>query len=638
LNNWQSGCKKRGIDMPDFLTALLRCSVSMSLVTLTYVAILPLISKRYAAKWRYLVWLAIAAGWIFPFRPRIDLSFLAVPMPELPLTPVQPMINALPPMAGAGDIANAPTTIPLWSVLAAIWILGVLSIVVYHALRHRRFRKMVRRWRNPVTDLKVLAILNSLKSELEMKTQVGLDVCQSITSPMLVGFFRPAILLPPAKISDDELSLILKHELIHLGRHDLWSKALILAATALHWFNPVVYLMARAAAIQCEISCDALVLQGADLQRRRQYGETIIGVVRNGAKLQTSLSTNYYGGKRGMKTRIYSIMDTTKKKAGVVVLCAALIAIIGTGTVFAVAAASPKEMTAANTGADAVNPPAEKLNMKETFNMDNYSEFLQVKNDAVKYYYHGHWVFSLYDENNEDAKLINEKAKSIIYENAMEDKDVKDKGTPVYLKTVRNKETNKIEKLVEMPADEAWKIINSSDDKIIRMARTPSENSAASDTKNTAITPSTTTTPKRVPGKETEVPAEPVTKEALPEYWAMGALNVKGLPYLPLVKTAENLGYTVKLSSFQIADKVPDWNPQYPDAVEYNYELSKGGKSVGIASLDVADGIVISAMLDQIFCHTHDKSVGNSFVLQNDTVYMPAQFFKEALDPENKLP
>ncbi|NLB36095.1 MAG: hypothetical protein GX824_02145 [Clostridiales bacterium] len=29
-------------------------------------------------------------------------------------------------------------------------------------------------------------------------------------------------------------------ELIHFQRHDLWHKALIFAATVLHWFNPWV--------------------------------------------------------------------------------------------------------------------------------------------------------------------------------------------------------------------------------------------------------------------------------------------------------------------------------------------------------------------------------------------------------------
>ena len=192
--------------------------------------------------------------------------------------------------------------------------------------------KMVSRWSEPVTDLESLKILDSLKSELEVKAQVELSVCQSITSPMLVGFFHPVILLPPVKIADDELSLILKHELIHFRRHDLWYKALILTANVLHWFNPVTYLMAKAAAVQCEISCDELVLQNANFQKRKQYSETIISVARNVTKLRTALSTNFYGGKKGMKYRIFSIMDTKRKKAGIAVLCMALLGIIITGT------------------------------------------------------------------------------------------------------------------------------------------------------------------------------------------------------------------------------------------------------------------------------------------------------------------
>ena len=338
--------------MQDFLTTLLQCSVSMSLVTLVYAAILPLLSKRYAVKWRYLVWLAIAAGWIFPFRPRIDLSFLHMQMPHIPVTPIQPIISAIPSMTDAGDVGNAPATIPLWWVLGAVWILGAVCVVVYHALRHGSFMKMVRRWSEPVNDSESLEILDSLKSELVIKAQVRLSVCQSISSPMLVGFFRPAILLPPVNIADGELSLILKHELIHFQRRDIWYKALILAATALHWFNPVVYFMAKAAAVQCEISCDALVLQGADFQQRKQYGETIIGVVRNGAKLRTALSTNFYGGKKGMKTRISSIMDTKQKKAGVAVLCVVLVGIMMGGATIAAAASDSQSMPIANYSAN----------------------------------------------------------------------------------------------------------------------------------------------------------------------------------------------------------------------------------------------------------------------------------------------
>ena len=310
--------------MQEFLPTLLRCSISMSLVTISYVALQPFLSKRYSAKWHYMIWLFISAGWIFPYRPRIDFLF-SVQIPNI-LTFVQSITGSKSSM-GAGDMA----TFPLWGILTAIWGLGVGSAVLYHALRHFRFKKMVHRWSEPVTDLKILGVLDTLCLELGIKKQIKLSKCESVTSPMLVGFYRPTILLPSFNFSDDKLSLILKHELIHFKRHDLWFKAMILMTTVLHWFNPVVYLMARAAALQCEISCDALVLENADIKQRKQYGEIIIAGVRNGSKLQTSILTKFYGGKKGMKNRISSIMDIKQKRAGVLILCLVLVGILLTG-------------------------------------------------------------------------------------------------------------------------------------------------------------------------------------------------------------------------------------------------------------------------------------------------------------------
>ncbi|SHJ15822.1 M56 family metallopeptidase [Lutispora thermophila] len=150
---------------------------------------------------------------------------------------------------------------------------------------------------------------------------------------MLIGFLKPVILLPGYDFSMDELSYILKHELIHLRRKDLWYKRLVFIATAIHWFNPVVYAMAKAIASQCEISCDAEVVKKADIGTRQRYSEIIIGIIKNQSRTQTAFSTNFYGGEKGMKKRIFSIMDTSQKKAAIVVLCLVLAATLGTGVV-----------------------------------------------------------------------------------------------------------------------------------------------------------------------------------------------------------------------------------------------------------------------------------------------------------------
>lgn len=154
----------------------------------------------------------------------------------------------------------------------------------------------------------------------------------------------------------------------------------------------------------------------------------------------------------------------------------------------------------------------------------------------------------------------------------------------------------------------------------------------------TAVAPSSSTAPyPSSTGSEATPPsAKPVTNEALSEYWKMGALNVNGVPYLPLVATAENLGYTVNVTSHNVEDL--EYIPGYTNIVEYNYEILKDGKSLGIASLDISGGKVVQSLVDDIFCNTHDQATHTSIVLQKDVVYMPAQFFKEALDIDNRLP
>ena len=323
--------------METFLTALLQCSLSMSIITLLYAIVLPMLSKRYAPKWRYMVWLVIAAGWLIPFRPLIELPFLPAqsantPLVHVPFTPVSPVMNtSAEALTPAPEMVTGISRLAMWKIGFCLWLVGAVFILVYHIWRHSRFMKMVNRWSEGETTPEILHVLDTLKQEQKIKAKIEYKICSSISSPMMVGFFRPVILMPSVQLSENELILILRHELTHFKRHDLWYKTIVLAATILHWFNPMVYFMARATSVQCEIACDALVLENEDMQTRKQYGETIIAVVRGGKAHQTALSTNFYGGKRGMKNRITSMLDSKRKKAGIVILCTVLAGIMLTG-------------------------------------------------------------------------------------------------------------------------------------------------------------------------------------------------------------------------------------------------------------------------------------------------------------------
>ena len=334
--------------MQNFIIALLICSVTMSALAMLYMALTPFLAKRYSEKGRYYAWLIIVIGLIIPFRLSWASAIFTVDVGVADAS--NDFVNTATQTWGSNIVtiptfvADANTTpivttfnITLWHGIAAVWLIGMAAFIAYQAIRHYRFVKTARRWSEVVTDERTLSVFHELKMEMGIKRQIGLYISPCAGSPMMIGLIEPQILLPTEGLAESELRFILKHELVHYKRNDLLYKSLVLIATAIHWFNPVVYLMARAVNTLCETSCDAEVVRNTSEDTRLQYSEAIIGVVkyRSKTKLATALSTNFYGGKKDMKNRISSILDTSKKKAGIIILCGALLFTMGTGFVVA---------------------------------------------------------------------------------------------------------------------------------------------------------------------------------------------------------------------------------------------------------------------------------------------------------------
>jgi len=354
--------------MGQYITALLTTSLLMSAVILALILFNKLFSGKYPAKWRYYIWLIVIIGLLVPFRPNLGLP-TQIPVDSIMQSntndtviynhseQVQNEQNNTDAQLGladnqiAEDIQPQKTMWPITSILFVVWLAGALFSLVFHLWRHKRFTGAVRRWSEDVEDEQSLTVLQQVKADLGLdKKQIQLKTCKSITSPMLIDFIKPTILLPEKPIHEDELPMILKHELIHYKRKDLWVKAFILFATVIHWFNPIVYWMVNVIQADCESSCEEALLGDTDTEIRRVYGEAIIGVIDTKNAKRTALSTYFYGGKNTMKKRLFSIMNTGKKRIGIAVLCGVLVltATVMTGAALAsnnTLAATPSEIT-----------------------------------------------------------------------------------------------------------------------------------------------------------------------------------------------------------------------------------------------------------------------------------------------------
>lgn len=348
--------------MQSFMYTLLICSATMSVLAVLLILLSPFLSKRYGAKWQYFTWLIIIMGFIIPFRPDFNVRLVTLPVSwiqenlseiiEQTLSTYSPEQNrfmegnekAPENLSVMSPSVDSRKSFPVYETAFFVWFMGVVAVLAYNLLRHYRLLSMMNRWKEEVKDTRTLGILQTQKEALGITQNISIQICSMIAGSMLSGLIKPVILLQTTNRSDEELSFLIRHELIHFKHKDLFFTILTLTAKAIHWFNPIVHLIGRGVSTQCEKTCDDAVLNHSDSAVREKYALFILDIAKTQSGMQTALTTNFYGGKRNMKSRLLSIMDRSKKKTGLLLICVALIFTAGTGFV-ATANTSEKNIT-----------------------------------------------------------------------------------------------------------------------------------------------------------------------------------------------------------------------------------------------------------------------------------------------------
>ena len=107
---------------------------------------------------------------------------------------------------------------------------------------------------------------------------------------------QPKILEIQTKYKDkpekQQQEIILEHEFIHYRRHDLYFKLGLFLVKCIHWFNPLVYIMIQEADKDIEFSCDELILKDASIAYRKEYGRTILAILRSNITKQSTILIN----------------------------------------------------------------------------------------------------------------------------------------------------------------------------------------------------------------------------------------------------------------------------------------------------------------------------------------------------------
>ena len=347
--------------LSDIVRTILIMSISGGAIVLLLLALRPLVRHRLPKSAQYYFWLVVLVTLLVPVSQLITLPSRVTDIapvqisnivernvvsvteepPRLIFQPPQQMppvtfdpdtrnlatgnVNRVPALSSARAVTHLPPsrTAQASTIFMLLYPLIAFLVLAYNLGGYAYFAKKLRS-----------GYIKPYAEEAEMLahlTQKGrkprLYISDYAATPMLIGLFRPVIVLPNRDYTDAQLQSIILHELTHMRRWDIAVKWASLLACAVHWFNPLVWVARREIDRNCELSCDEAVIRNMDISAKQNYGNTLIDVATDTKIPLPVLSTTMCEEKRALKERLGAIMKS-KKYTRLAVLATMLILLV----------------------------------------------------------------------------------------------------------------------------------------------------------------------------------------------------------------------------------------------------------------------------------------------------------------------
>lgn len=329
------------------LNNLMQIGLTVSLAALVPLILRRLMKKRYPARMVCVVWAILALRLLVP----VQLTLPQAPVQVMPRTNYVVQSNQTAFRQAGLPVVQNPTrwvtgtqaqalsaadtgtvkTVDITDILLTLWLAGVISCILWQGIGYYRLIRSLKGKSCSVERADLHTILREQCADLVIDREIPLRVSAAADCPMLAGFIHPTLYLPDERISRTDAAFIFRHELTHYKHGDLWLKLLLLAARCLHWFNPLVHLIARFAQEDIEAACDDAVVRGHDGAYRRAYGETILRSAIAQSQKRKALVSCFGDDKKTLMRRFEGLFDKSVKKRGValVVMIALLVGSLG---------------------------------------------------------------------------------------------------------------------------------------------------------------------------------------------------------------------------------------------------------------------------------------------------------------------
>ena len=338
--------------LPHFFDWLIETSIMASILVVLILCIKVLFRNKLTPRWQYMLWIILIIRLVLPWSPDSSYSIYSV----LTYKNDDAFISSRNPVAiflskermqelkGIDDTkvltkedtytssstqtnqANKTQThnnekqddgtVPFYTICIYIWLTGFILLSFATFIMNRRLLLYIKK-QPVITDEKIVQIFEKCKQSMSVRQEIPLLVSGKVSSPTVLGFIRPKLLLSTVHmeiLEEQQLRYIFHHELAHIKRRDVGVNWLMHGLLILNWFNPILWYAYSCMREDQELACDALALTCIDSEEQIAYGHTIISLLEHySGYYQVPGVANFSKNKRMLKRRILMIKKFQKK-------------------------------------------------------------------------------------------------------------------------------------------------------------------------------------------------------------------------------------------------------------------------------------------------------------------------------------
>jgi len=234
-----------------------------------------------------------------------------------PLPAAESTVGASPGVPAVAAESHPAMSRPWTTYLMLTWAGIAATLIGFLGWGQMRVRQWVRE-AEPIDDPELYSLLEDCRERLGISRIVELRNSQTCTTPVVVGFRRPVILLPSALLTGltaGEMHAVLMHELVHVVRSDSVVNLAQGLLGALYFFHPLVWWANSELRRLREEACDELTVTALDGQRRT-YGEAIVKVTELFGYASPPLALGVMESKSPARERLRRILDPQLPQGG----------------------------------------------------------------------------------------------------------------------------------------------------------------------------------------------------------------------------------------------------------------------------------------------------------------------------------